>query len=179
MAEKLFAPDTPLGKALMDFWRSLNEDRQTRAQLRQADSVTEVIMVPGTHRLLHALRAAAREQGREGLYLGSGAGRVKVAVIAGLLAHVKTSGGANTAVLMAQRKKTSDTPYVSELRFRRLIQAGDIESLYPMLRRTLALMDHHANVHALAADIWFWGDHVRRQWAYDYYDKLPSRQGAA
>ncbi len=178
MAEKLFAPDTPLGKAIYDFQRALNDDdRQTRAQLRRAGDLTSLVLVPGVHRLLHNLQVAAGEQNQTRLYLHSDRGRLRVAVIAGLLAQVKHHEPIrdkyrhSTAVLMAQGKKKSDGACVSELRFRRLLQADNLEALYPMLRRTLALMNHKTDIYALAGDVWYWNDRTRRQWAYDYYAK--------
>jgi CRISPR system Cascade subunit CasB len=109
--------------------------------------------------------------------------------VAGALAQVKThvplerAYGSTTAVLMAQRKKESDAPQISELRFRRMLQAADLESFYAMLRRTLPLLSGSVDVPVLANDIWLWGDRFRgdrqrRQWAYDYYAELPSRQQA-
>lgn len=175
MAQVLFAADTPLGTAIHEFWGSLNDERQTRAQLRRADDLTALVLVPGVHRLLYQMQAAANGQRRDKLKLQSDYGRLRVVVIAGALAHVKIHEPTqdkyrhSTALLMARGKKKTDAACVSELRFRRLLQASDLETFYPMLRRTLALMNHKTDVYALANDIWFWGDKVRRQWAYDYY----------
>lgn len=175
MANGLFKADAPLGAAIHEFWHSLNDDRQTRAQLRRADDLTALVMVPGVHRLLYRMQAAAKEQGQDKLSLHSDHGRLRVAVIAGALAHIEAHKPIqdkyrySTAFLMSRHKKESDTTCVSELRFRRLLQASDLEEFYPMLRRTLALINHEADVYVLANDIWFWGDKLRRQWAYDYY----------
>src|SRR5699024_10249082 len=102
----------------------------------------------------------------------------RVAAIAGLLTHTKSHVPLQEqyqhtiATQMAQAKKNSRGPCVSDLRFRRLLQETDIETLYPMLRRTLSPTGNAVDSHALAADMWFWGDKRRRQWAYDYYAKL-------
>lgn len=178
MVKNPFKPDSPAGRLLFDFWRSLDEDRQSRAQLRRADGLTQIVLVPAFHRLLNQLRAVISEGKRDDGWLHSDSGRLRLAAIAGALAQVKRHEPlqepyrSTTAAFMAKRKKGTESPRVSELRFRRLLQANDMQELYPMLRRTFALMDGVVDVHVLAKDLWFWGDRLRRQWAYDYYAVL-------
>jgi CRISPR system Cascade subunit CasB len=42
------------------------------------------------------------------------------------------------------------------------------------LRRVLPLVDSAINLPALAADVWHWGDPVRKRWVYDY--RWPAKQ---
>ena len=65
-------------------------------------------------------------------------------------------------------RKEADRPVVSELRFLRLLQSPDTDSLFIGLRRLLPLMGNSLDVIALATDLLNWGDKVRKQWAYDY-----------
>lgn len=175
MVKNPFNPDSPAGRLLFDFWRSLDDDRQSRAQLRRADGLTQIVLVPAFHRLLNQLRAEISKEKPNDGWLHSDSGRLRLAAIAGVLAHIKRHEQlqepyrSTTAVFMAKRKKETDSPLVSELRFRRLLQANDMQELYPMLRRTVALVGGVIDVHVMAKDLWFWGDRLRRQWAYDYY----------
>ena len=104
----------------------------------------------------------------------------RLAVIAGVLAHVKArparDEGQRTPSLgrlMALPKKPGGPQRVSGLRFRRLIQVPDRVELYPRLVRVLAQLDHTADVWSLARDIYFWGPNVQQAWAYDYYALAP------
>lgn len=184
MTNHLFEPESPTGQCIHRFWRSLDEDRQTRAALRRAQTLTDVVMVPAYHRLLYALAEALDEQTDNGTSTHKDRNRLRLAVIAGLLAHVKRHEPLrvdyrNTmAVQMARRKKESQGPHVSDLRFRRLLQESNIEALYTMLRRMLALMDGTVDIHVMATDIWFWSESRRRRWAYDYYAVLQPAQRA-
>lgn len=186
MSDHLFAPHCPTGNCILHFWQSLDEDRQARAGLRRAEGLTGVVMLPVYHRLLHTFAAALDEQTGNGRHAHKDRNRLRLAAIAGLLAHTKKHEPLRRdyrhtiAAQMAQSKKNSLGPRVSDLRFRRLVQESNVEAMYPMLRRTMALMDGTVDIHALAGDIWFWGEPKRRQWAYDYYAKLPpsARAGA-
>ena len=70
----------------------------------------------------------------------------------------------NLAVAMSE----ADKPAVSPLRFMRLLESPDIDTLFTGLRRTLPLLEHQADVLALATDVVNWDDSVKKRWAYDY-----------
>lgn len=184
MSERLFDPESPTGRCVHEFHKSLNDDRAARAVLRRANSLTEVVFVPAYHRFLHDFADAYAAQCGEAGQVWGDMRRLRLAAIAGLLSHVRTEERLTkafrqtVAAQMARSKRETDAPVVSDLRFRRLLQADDVESLYPMLRRVLALMDGRIDPYLLADDLWHWGDRRRRQWAYDYYGELPRSQRA-
>lgn len=185
--EHPFGPDSPTRQCVHDFREVLENDRQARAALRRADSLTQIVFVPAYHRFLHAVAHAFESQGGDRGKIHRDRSRLRLAAIAGLLSYVKTDERLTkdyrytVAAQMARSKRETDAPVVSDLRFRRLLQETDVAALYPMLRRTLALMDGRIDQYVLASDIWRWGDRTRRQWAYDYYAELPPsrRAGAA
>ncbi len=58
---------------------------------------------------------------------------------------------------------------ISELRFRRLLESPDTQTLFNGMRRALPLMGHKANIIALANDVLLWDDSVKKTWAYNYH----------
>src|SRR5690625_2941369 len=156
MSNRLFDPHTSTGRCLHQFWQSLDEDRQARAALRRAETLTGLVMVPAYHRLLHAFSTALDEQVGEGLRVHTDRNRLRLAAIGGLLAHTKRHVSVKAdychtmAVQMAQSRENTQSPRVSDLRFRRLLQVSDVEKLYPLLRRTLGLMDRTVDIYVMA-----------------------------
>jgi CRISPR system Cascade subunit CasB len=92
----------------------------------------------------------------------------RLAAAIGLLAHIKKSDDRKPAKAMSRGNDGEDRPPVSELRFMRLLDSPDIDSLFTGLRRVLPLMNHGVDVLALATDVVNWGDVVKKQWAYTY-----------
>lgn len=154
-------------KALVDWWRSVNSDkasgsaRADRAVLRRAGSVQDVIFTPAYHRV-----HAALEQAHGGRW--SAAEEDRIAAIVGLSAHVKRLNELSLPAAMSERPKDIDRNRVSELRFRRLLDSADIDTLFVGLRRTLPLIDHAVRLESLAKDVFYWGDIVKKRWAYGY-----------
>lgn len=152
-------------KVLLDWWQGLDQARGDRAELRRAVTPTEVAFCPAFHRLLHALKPVTA------VYPES------LATVAGVLVHVKEHNDKSTfAVQMATPKSGSDRARVSSLRFRRLLKIADRSELYQPLIRTVHLLGGQANLVSLADDVYFWGDRVRKNWAYAYYEKAPSEK---
>jgi len=158
-----FSGNSDVQKTLLDWWQGLDQARGDRAELRRATTPTEVAFCPAFHRLLHSLRRVAQP-------LPS-----SLSVIAGVLAHVKEPDmHVPFAAQMATPKAGSDRARVSDLRFRRLLKFTERDELFEPLIRTVHLLDGSLNIVSLADGIYFWGDNVRKQWAYSYYDKTPS-----
>lgn len=156
-----FKPDAPLGEKLTEFWQELEEDKGARAQLRRCKTPEEVVMVPAFHRLCRHLRPLMKHE-REGW-------EMRIAAIAGLLAHVRKLDSRKTlAEQMAEKRPGGDSPIVSELRFRRLLQR-DRQDLFTALIRVLGLLDKRANPFDLARAVYYWGDKERKRWAFAYF----------
>ncbi len=69
-----------------------------------------------------------------------------------------------------------ERPAFSELRFRRLLDSPSIDEVFIGLRRALPLVAYQANVLELANDVLFWGDGVKKRWAYTY--RWPAKSAA-
>lgn len=167
-------PDHPSFVLLSGWWQQLENDKGERAALRRADSLTKVMLSPAYMRLLRALRANDCAISNHNLPLA------KIAAIAGLTARVKEPAKEGLAQRMGSPKLGGATPAFSELRLRRILACDDIEELYTLLRRALALLDDKANLADLAATIWNWAplddkrpNDPRRDLAYDYYAAAP------
>lgn len=153
-----FAIASPYGQALRQWWESLADDREARAQLRRAPDLTAVTLTPGFQRFFR--RMASR-----GFPSQPGVNQQeRLAAIAAVLAHLHHADSRR----LPETMMGPDKPKVSELRFRRLLESPSIDDLFVGLRRTLPLVDHCADPNLLANDIWFWGDKVRKEWAYAY-----------
>lgn len=157
-----FRKDTAFGEILADWWQGLDEDRAARATLRRANSVTAVILTPAYQRLYRRLSAAGWAD-RAHVFHND-----RLAAVAGLLAHVENQSGLPPAEAMSATQEAGGRPPVSELRFLRLLDSPDIDSLFTGMRRVLPLMSNGVDVLALATDIVNWGDTVKKQWAYGF-----------
>lgn len=147
---------------LATWWRGLDDDRAGRAILRRAESLTAVTLSAPYQRVYSQLcHAGWKEDAPD--YL-----KDRLAAVIGLLVHVQENSALTPPKAMSARKPGDDKPPVSELRFQRLLESADLESLYSGLRRMLPLMNHSVDVKALAKDVLFWGDNVKKRWAYDY-----------
>ncbi|HCZ14816.1 MAG TPA: type I-E CRISPR-associated protein Cse2/CasB [Candidatus Accumulibacter sp.] len=154
-----FTKDEGSGKVLFDWWENLDQDRASRAVLRRASSPTEIALLPAYQRLcrrLGALNWKAWERDR-------------FAVVVGVLSHIKANDARSPAQAMSKHEpvKPGDKPPVSELRFMRLLDSPDPDSLFSGMRRVLPLM-RSVDVIVLANDLMHWGDAVKKKWAYGY-----------
>lgn len=153
-----FDKDQGVGKTLHDWWSRLDEHRGDRAALRRADTLTAVTLTPAYQRIYTRLGPGQWNPSE----------RDRLAAIVGLLAHVKSDSGQSLPEAMSQRAEGTDRNAVSELRFRRLLDAPDLEALFTGLRRVLPLVQHGVDPVSLANDVFHWGDSVKKRWAYAY-----------
>lgn len=157
----------PGRQILHEWWQWLQGHPGERAALRRAATVDGVALLPSFIDLLRKCEDAGLSRSRADA----------VAVIAGLLAHVKTVPGSESgrsvgmAGLLAEG---GDGPVMHELRFRRLLAAQSPNELYTHLRRAMQLLGGRANLTDLADSVLFWGDRRRREWAFDYYSHAKS-----
>ncbi len=153
------------GDLLLHWWQGLEDDRGGRAALRRATDITAVVMLPAYQRLHRRLLAAG--------WPDAAWRNDRLAAAAGLLAHVRLHNGQTLPAAMSQRD--GDKPRVSALRFTRLLESPDIDTLFTGLRRALPLMQHQADVLALTTDVVNWDDSVKKRWAYAY--DWPAKPG--
>lgn len=158
-----FDKDSPELQVLVAWWRSLDDNRGDRAELRRCGTLAEVVFTPAYHRLRQAVS-------RYGAVHDDG-----LAAMAGLAAKVKCNATDNTvAEQMATGK--GDSARVSGLRFRRLLKVKDQKELYTAFGRVIALLGGSVNLQSMAQSVYFWNDRTRKQWAFDYYSKVPSEK---
>ncbi|MXX94157.1 MAG: type I-E CRISPR-associated protein Cse2/CasB [Gammaproteobacteria bacterium] len=155
-----FKPET----IAFDWWKRLNPDggssssphRDSLARMRRADTPIEVFFEP------EAIRLAARFNRHTTNF-------DRVAIIAGVLAHVRETDERSVARAIGRTKFEDDqSAAVSESRFRRLLQAQNHE-LLDVMRRLVRMLKGHVNVLDLSNSIFYWGDRVRQRWIFDYY----------
>jgi CRISPR system Cascade subunit CasB len=163
---RLFAEGDDSAAILLRWWAGLARRRADRAELRRASTPAEVILCTGYHRLLGELRAAG--------YPVDAAVAAGVAVVAAIAAHVETNAPSGSfARQMAEAVGAQRGARVSGLRFRRLLAVPDRAQLFPMLIRAIRLTGGRADLVSVARSAFFWGDEVRKRWAYDYYETAP------
>ena len=154
--------------ALLRWWKTLvienpsGAARADRAVLRRANDLTAVACLPAYQRVYRAMAGA------EGASDWQDYQKERIAAAVALLAHVKADSGLSVPKAMSQRAEGSDRNPVSELRFRRLLDASDVETLFAGLRRALPLIEHRISPESLVRDVFFWGDDAKKRWAYDY-----------
>lgn len=156
----------PACDALLAWWRALQDTPGERAALRRCKTVTDVFFAPVFHRLRFALCKHARSNDE------------RLAVVAAVLAHVKTPARGSFASQMAAPKSVGKNAAVSGLRFRRLIQVGrdEHDKLLRDMIRMVRFLGDVANIADLANGLYWWNDQTRRQWATDYYTRAPQEQ---
>lgn len=161
MSSKL-TEDTPIGKALIAWWADLENDKGGRAELRRASSVFEALMCPAFQRLQRRLVAISPESFNKPYQLD------RLAMACALMAHVKTRSEHSLPKAMSYRPKGADRNPVSELRFKRLLESPDDDALFTGLRRALPLIDRTVDLLSLTSAVLYWGNTVKRTWAYEY-----------
>ena len=159
-----FAADNPLGEALQKWWEELQERSGDRAELSRAKTVADVILLPAFQRACQRFKPFFHHQENW---------ESRFAAIIGLIAHVRNPSHTKLALAMAGNPK----PVVSELRFRRLIQR-DRDDLYVAMIRILRMLGNTANLSDLANSVYYWGDGVKRRWAFDYFPNTPDKASA-
>ncbi|TXH79295.1 MAG: type I-E CRISPR-associated protein Cse2/CasB [Thiothrix sp.] len=171
----LFDPDNELGKALTLWWEKLQGKGEfegkaqtaDRAELSRAQTVTDVILLPSFQRACFQFKPLLQRRGESEWEKSID----RLAIILALLARVRENSSESLPILMASAK--GEKPLLSELRFRRLIQR-DRDALFGAMIRVLQVLGNKANIHDLADDIYYWGDNVKRQWAFTYFPALPT-----
>jgi CRISPR system Cascade subunit CasB len=159
-----FDADKPLGKVLQQWWTDLQERNGDRAELRRAETVADVILLPAFHRACVRFKPFFKEDEQW---------EVRLAAVLGLMAHIRHTHPEQALAL----QMAGSPPVVSELRFRRLIQR-DRADLYVSMIRVLRMLGNKANLHDVANSVYYWGDKVKRDWAFAYFPNTPEKTSA-
>ena len=155
-----------IGRIAANWWQRLqpselaglprSQDRAALARLRHCRTIRDAIFDPATHTLCHDL--AAGETGLE-----------RAALIAAVLACVRIDNphldvARQISLAGARRAQMSD------LRFRRLLQADTADEQLVGFRHLVVLARHTLHVADLAQALWRWSDQDRRRWVCAYHD---------
>ncbi|MBW2598871.1 MAG: type I-E CRISPR-associated protein Cse2/CasB [Deltaproteobacteria bacterium] len=160
-----FLQDSPESKALLGWWRGLENNRGDRAALRRCRKLTEVVFVPSYHHLRQELLRLGYVVNSEGL-----------AIVVGLAARIKENSNQYTIANQMALHVANGSARVSGLRFRRLLKIQDRDKLYPAMIRIVALLNSSLNLVNLASSVYWWNDLTRKNWAFDYYTNAPSEK---
>ncbi|MCS6944995.1 MAG: type I-E CRISPR-associated protein Cse2/CasB [Sutterellaceae bacterium] len=159
-----FTRQDPVTDALLYWWRRLEQNRGERAELRRCANLLQVMQTEAFHAARLRLMAAGLSE--------ADSRKPRLPAIVALAAHVK--GLSDQSV--PETFSSGDRPAVSPQRFRQILETASDDELFARLRRVLPLVDSAINLRALAADVWHWGDNVRKRWVYDY--RWPVKQSA-
>lgn len=162
------------------WWRNLqpsdepgrwpNGDRGALARLRRSATVMDASTEPATLVLCRQLELDF-------------ASLEKVALLAAVLAWVREEDNKLSVARQIGAQAKGAAP-MSDLRFRRLLQAGTPEEHLMRFRRLVVLAGRKLNVGNLAEGVWDWdSDRTRQYWSYVYYnapgaDASGAEQGA-
>lgn len=164
-----FDKKSPLGEELEKQRLDWQEHKGDRAAFCRAKGVSEIVLLPEFH---YSLRRFKRFFSKERYW------EERIAAVLGLLSHVRETENKSLAKQMAG---DGETPLVSKLRFRRLIQRNRREDLYAPLIRVLRMLKKRADPHDLANSVYYWGDKywgdkIKKDWAYDYFSNIKTKK---
>lgn len=102
----------------------------------------------------------------------------RVAALAGILAFVRTNADSPVARAVGRSSLDEDHPpaLMSEGRFRRLLQSRP-ENLMESMRRLVRMAKGNVNVRDLSHAVLYWGDNVKKDWIFKYYNVAAGRPG--
>ncbi|MCP5497272.1 MAG: type I-E CRISPR-associated protein Cse2/CasB [Leptospiraceae bacterium] len=161
---RLFEKGSPSGEAVLTWWESLQRSPGDRANLRRCSTPAETVFLPASHRLIGEIKETSKDK----IELSYD----RLCAIAGILAHIKENSSQTFSKQMSQKKPGSDQALVSDIRFRRVLQSSSIvedELFFQKIIRVIHHLDQRANILDIVASLYFWGDSVKKRWAYDYY----------
>lgn len=160
----LFQDGSVTSSFLEVWWNKLQQARGDRAELRRSNGVQMIAFLPVYFRFLSEFREAMKKDGYQ-----TKPNPERIQAVLGLLSHVKKPVSGSIGDLMARSKKGSDTPRVSDTRFRKILRLDTIQDYYSYSVRLLKLMDGEVNPANLAYITYFWGEKIKRILAYQYY----------
>jgi CRISPR system Cascade subunit CasB len=175
----LAGSDEAIPEQLLEWWKSLDDNRGERAELRRAETPLEILPAKAFHRLCRLLPGWEKRD------------LLALCVVAGVLAHIKTTGhGSFPRQLGTPKEPGGDKALFSELRFQQLLSSKDHAEFYQRLRRAVQLAGATADICQLANDILHWAkdrqdssaekpsQRFRYTWAKDYFTPTLPKQGA-
>lgn len=134
--------------------------RAARARLRRCESPVEAVVLAETYELNECLGEIGERPGAD-----------RLALLATTFARLKGVRGGKLATLFGKKPAKDGPRLLSELRFQSLVRVRSQRDLIVPLRRSLAVLgsDPACDGHALARDLYWWGENVRTKWCFEYF----------
>lgn len=175
---RLFEEGHPASDFILEWWKSLKQNKGDRAELRRCKNLEEIQKASAYQRCYWQLTKYFTPEQQV-------PSREQMSIIIGLASHIednepkyidtdsKKEKEYYFAYQMATPKgKEKDAPpKLSELRFRRLLKIKDREKLYRFLIQVVRMLDKKVNLLDLLSIAYFWGDKAKTNLAYKYYEK--------
>ena len=162
--------------SLLAWWPWLDDNRGDRAQLRRAENPDDILLSQAFAHFLQKMPECWAE--------GQSIPLSDAAMVAAVIARVKTLDENNFAKALALPKEGGGKASMSELRFQQLQKSRTPEEFFIRISRALALISGKANITSLADNILHWLKEHRTavarkpenrlavRWAIDYYATL-------
>ena len=156
---------------ILTWWNSLEYDSGLRAELRRAESPSDVILTDGFRVFFKKMQETkwARND-----YI------IALAAVAGVLSIVKEND--SSKLFAEQCAQGSEHPVVSEMRFSALQKSRNIDELFTRMRRIIHQLGETANILSVVDDIFHWYEEmvlhnedndvrntIRMRWGMDYF----------
>lgn len=143
-------------RAVVRWWQSLKDRPGDRATLRRCHEPIEVVFAPPYHRLWRGLPPEDRRVSRE-----------RLAALAGVLSWVDTD--TPTVPFAEHLAKLRGSSPSAQSRFRRLMVVTTADELQQQVTRVVRLCGGSANIADLALSFRYWGDSIKKDWAFSFY----------
>jgi CRISPR system Cascade subunit CasB len=151
--------------AVLEWWKTLEDNKGGRAELRRAKKLEQVFYSPQFHGLYRKISPIGWRNEK------------KIALMAGVLAHIRSDAASQSvATQMAAPGKSGSKAVLSGLRFRRLLQHDSPEELYIPIIRIIRLLDKKINIADLAQSLYWWNSRTKMDWSLSYYGKAPGEE---
>ena len=164
---------------LEKWWKWLDQNRGDRAQLRRANSPDDILLSPP---FFHFLQQMPDKWSN-----GNDIPLSDAAMVAAVLAHVRSISDTPFAKALATHREGGSTPIMSELRFQQLQKSQYPDEFFRRLCRAIAMLKGKASITDLAESVLLWLREHRTsparkperrlavRWATDYYSALKNQ----
>ncbi|QWF70613.1 type I-E CRISPR-associated protein Cse2/CasB [Methylomonas paludis] len=166
----LFQEEHPASVALLECWGNLLQYKGDRAELRRCKNLHELQKTSAYQRnywkLINEFKNAKEIPNGE-----------QIAIIIALSAYINDNktvyeeDGEKKTDFFGYQISRGEKPKLSEIRFRRLLKINDREKLFRYLIQVIRLLEKKVNLLDLLRIAFFWGDKIKIELAYKYYEK--------
>lgn len=169
---KIFNEGHPASNFILEWFESLKNNKGDRAELRRCENLSEIQMTSAYQRCYWKL---IEHFSQEPIFPS----KEQIAIVIGLAAQIEDNDNEKksdqrdnqTHDNFGYQISRGDKPKISELRFRRLLKIKDREKLYRYLIQVIRMLEKRVNVLDVLSIAYFWGDTVKKNLAYKYYEK--------